>query len=72
VIAQARSASGEVLQRVQLNGPNGYDFTFQILAWGAIAAAEGGLRGTGALGPVQAFGLAEIVQGAASAGLTVA
>jgi len=54
---------------VQLEGPNPYDFTFRILAWGAMTAAEHGLQGTGALGPVQAFGLAGLTEGAASAGL---
>lgn len=69
IVAQACSADGDLLQRVQLDGPNGYDFTFRILGWGAITAAARGLQGTGALGPVQAFGLAELRAGAASAGL---
>lgn len=69
IVAEARAANGDLLQRVQLDGPNGYDFTFGILAWGAMAAAEDGLQGTGALGPVQAFGLAGLTGGAASAGL---
>lgn len=69
IVAEARSASGELLHRVQLDGPNGYDFTFRILAWGAIIAAEQGLAGVGALGPVQAFGLQSLTGGAASAGL---
>jgi short subunit dehydrogenase-like uncharacterized protein len=69
IVAEARDANGDLLQRVQLEGPNGYDFTFRILAWGAMTAAEHGLQGTGALGPVQAFGLAGLTEGAASAGL---
>jgi short subunit dehydrogenase-like uncharacterized protein len=69
IVAEARAADGELLQRVQLEGPNAYDFTFRILAWGAMTAAEIGLRGAGALGPVQAFGLAGLTAGAASAGL---
>ena len=69
VVAEARSPSGDLLHRVQLDGPNGYDFTFRILAWGAMTAAENGLQGTGALGPVQAFGLAGLTAGCASAGL---
>ena len=70
IVAEARSAGGDLLQRVQLEGPDGYDFTFAILAWGALTAAGAGLRGSGALGPVQAFGLAELTEGAASAGLS--
>jgi len=69
IVAEACGANGDLLQRVQLEGPNGYDFTIRILAWGAMAAAEHGLQGTGALGPVQAFGLAGLTEGAASAGL---
>ena len=69
IVAEARDANGDLLQRVQLEGPNGYDFTFRILAWGAMTAAEHGLQSTGALGPVQAFGLAGLTEGAASAGL---
>jgi hypothetical protein len=57
------------VHRVQLDGPDGYDFTFRILAWGAMAAAANGLDGTGALGPVEAFGLDALTEGAASAGL---
>ena len=72
VVAVARSASGDAVHRVQLDGPDGYDFTFRILAWGAMAAAEKGLDGTGALGPVEAFGLDALTEGAASAGLAPA
>ena len=69
IVAEARAANGDLLQRVQLDGPNPYNFTFAILAWGAMTAAEHGLQGTGALGPVQAFGLAGLTEGTASAGL---
>jgi len=72
VVAEARAADGELLHRVQLDGPNAYEFTFRILAWGATTAAEHGLQGTGALGPVQAFGLAALAQGAATAELAQA
>ena len=44
-------------------------FTAAMLAWGATTAADQGVRGTGTLGPVQAFGLAELTAGAAAAGL---
>ena len=36
-----------------------------MLAWGAMTAAGGGLRGSGALGPVDAFGLDELEAGVA-------
>jgi short subunit dehydrogenase-like uncharacterized protein len=69
VVAEAADASGRVLARVRLAGVNGYDFTAGMLAWGARAAAGGRLHGTGALGPVQAFGLEALCEGARSAGI---
>jgi short subunit dehydrogenase-like uncharacterized protein len=69
VLAIARGGAGEQLARVDLAGVNAYTFTGEILAWGAMAAAAGGLHGTGALGPVEAFGLEELEAGCASAGI---
>jgi short subunit dehydrogenase-like uncharacterized protein len=69
VFAIAYDAAGNELSQVRLEGVNGYDFTGRILAWGARRAAERGLEGTGALGPVEAFGLAELEAGVAEAGL---
>ena len=43
--------------------------TAAVLAWGAQAAADGALRGTGALGPVDGFGLEALERGCAEAGL---
>ena len=40
-----------------------------VLAWGAQRAAAGALQGTGALGPVESFGLDVLQTGAAEAGL---
>jgi len=69
VQAIAYDASGSELSRVVLEGPNGYTLTGDFLAWGAAQAARGGLRGTGALGPVDGFGLDELGAGCAEAGL---
>jgi hypothetical protein len=52
-----------------VTGVDGYTFTGRILAWGAERAAEGGLQGTGALGPVDAFGLVALLDGCRWAGL---
>ncbi|MCW3014090.1 MAG: saccharopine dehydrogenase [Solirubrobacterales bacterium] len=71
VLANAYDAGGGLLSEVRLEGVNGYTFTAEILAWGAMAAAAGGLQGTGALGPVDAFGLAALQEGAAGAGIAV-
>jgi len=66
VIAVASGADGRELARVRLRGPNVYTLTAGLLAWGARQSAAGGLQGTGALGPVEAFGL-EALRGAADA-----
>jgi short subunit dehydrogenase-like uncharacterized protein len=70
VVAIASDADGQALAEVHLEGPNGYTFTADILAWGAATAAREGLRATGALGPVDGFGLDQLRGGCAEAGLT--
>lgn len=69
VLAEAFDAAGRRLSEVRLEGVNGYDFTAQILAWGSVRAAEGGLLGIGALGPVDGFGLDELQAGCEKAGI---
>jgi short subunit dehydrogenase-like uncharacterized protein len=69
VQAIAYDSTGRSLARVVLEGPNGYTLTGAFLAWGASRAARHGLHGTGALGPVDAFGLDELEAGCAEAGL---
>jgi hypothetical protein len=69
VLAEARDAGGTVLAEARLEGINGYDLTARFLAWGAQTAARGGLQGTGALGPVDGFGLEALEAGCAEAGL---
>ena len=71
VVAIAYDASGAVLSTARAVGVDGYTFTAEILAWAAITAAGGGVTGTGALGPVEAFGLDALRAGCESAGLTV-
>ncbi len=58
-----------MVSRIELVGPEAYRLTAELLAWGATRAADGGLSGAGALGPVQAFGLEALTAGAAEAGL---
>jgi short subunit dehydrogenase-like uncharacterized protein len=69
VIAVAAGADGRELAQVRLRGPNAYTLTARLLAWGARQAAARGVAGTGALGPVEAFGLEALQAGAAEAGL---
>lgn len=69
MLAEALDDAGTVLASVRLEGANGYDFTAGMLAWGAQQAAAGAIHGAGALGPVGAFGLDALEQGAAEAGI---
>jgi short subunit dehydrogenase-like uncharacterized protein len=69
IVAEALDPAGRVLAEARLTGVNGYTFTAAMLAWAGERAAAGGLQGTGALGPVDGFGLDALEQGAAEAGL---
>jgi short subunit dehydrogenase-like uncharacterized protein len=69
IVAIAYDSAGRELAEARLTGVDGYTFTGRILAWGAHKAAEGGLQGTGALGPVDGFGLVALTDGARWAGL---
>ena len=69
VVAAAADDAGRELATVRLHGPDPYTLTARLLAWGAGRAAGHGLASTGALGPVDAFGLAVLQAGAAAAGL---
>ena len=71
VLAVVYDAAGRRLSEVRLEGVNVYTFTAEILAWGAMTAAAGGLLGVGALGPVDAYGLDALQGGAAGAGMSV-
>jgi short subunit dehydrogenase-like uncharacterized protein len=67
--ATAYDDGGRELAEVRVEGGNAYDFTFGILAWGASSAAAGGMKGAGALGPAEAFGLDELEAGCREAGI---
>jgi short subunit dehydrogenase-like uncharacterized protein len=69
IVAIAYDGAGRELAEVHVAGGNAYTFTGRILAWGAERAAEGGLQGTGALGPVDGFGLVALTDGCRWAGL---
>lgn len=69
VVAIAYDAAGNELATARAVGVDGYSFTAEVLAWGALHADE--VKGTGALGPVEAYGLAALREGCESAGLTV-
>ncbi|MDX6689611.1 MAG: hypothetical protein QOG15_1068 [Solirubrobacteraceae bacterium] len=69
IIAVASDRDGLALGAVQLEGASPYDFTAGMLAWSAMRVAAGGLRGAGALGPIDAFGLDELERGVREAGI---
>ncbi len=69
-VAIAYDKSGERLGEVRLAGSDPYEFTANLLAWGAVRARDaGGLRDVGALGPAEAFGVDELERGCAEAGI---
>lgn len=68
VIGIAYDAAGKALATAELRGVNVYTYTAGILAWGAEQALHGKLKGSGALGPVGAFGLDELIEGNREAG----
>ena len=70
IVAIAYDAAGRELSQVHVTGVDGYTFTGRILAWGAEQAAAGGLRGTGAMGPADGFGLEALVDGCRQAGIS--
>ncbi len=72
VVAIAYDAGGSELAEVHLTGVNAYTFTAGMMAWAAGRARAGAVQGTGALAPVEAFGLRELEAGAAEAGLAEA
>jgi short subunit dehydrogenase-like uncharacterized protein len=69
VLAVASDAAGAPLASVRVEGASPYDFTAAMLAWAAVRAADGGVLGSGALGPVDGFGLDELERGVAEAGI---
>jgi short subunit dehydrogenase-like uncharacterized protein len=69
VVGEAYDAGGNRLAEVHLSGSEPYALTAGILAWAARRAAGQGVDGTGALGPVQAFGLRALEEGCREAGL---
>jgi hypothetical protein len=70
VIAVARDGQGRPLATTALTGPDPYEMTGSLLAWGAAHAAQpGAVLKPGAHGPVAAFGLDALRLAAAEAGV---
>ncbi|KUM68162.1 hypothetical protein AQI84_39045 [Streptomyces griseorubiginosus] len=70
VIAVARDSRGRPLATAALTGPDPYEMTGSLLAWGAVHAAQpDAVLKPGVHGPVAAFGLDTLRLGAAEAGV---
>jgi hypothetical protein len=69
VLAAVADATGRQLATVRLEGVDPYVFTGRIMAWIAGQLASGNATGHGALGPVEAFGVDELENAVAAAGL---
>jgi hypothetical protein len=65
IAAEAYGSDGTQLSEVHLSGVDGYEFTASFMAW----AARHPVTGTGALGPVEAYGLEALETGCRAAGL---
>ena len=70
VVAEAIAVDGRVLERVELEGPNGYDLTASFLSWAGSSLAAADPAALGALGPAEPFGLEALATACAAAGLT--
>lgn len=69
IVAEALGSDGRVLAEARVGGVDGYTFTGAMVAWAAERAASGGLQGSGALGPVDGFGLDALEAGVGEAGM---
>jgi hypothetical protein len=70
VVGIAYDEGGRQLSEVHVTGVDGYTFTARMIAWAAAKIAADGLRASGALAPVEAFGLRGLEAGVAEAGIT--
>lgn len=69
VVAESPDPGGGPVRRVQVEGPNPYDLTGQLLAWSARMLSRRAEKGVGTMGPVAAFGLDAFVAGCMAMGL---
>lgn len=59
-VAIAKNLSGRALSEVQVAGPNVYDLTAKLMAWGAEMLANDKFIDTGVVSPIRAFGFDEL------------
>jgi hypothetical protein len=68
-VARTFDGVGRNLSSVQLIGPSPYLLTAELLAWAAAMCSVHRAPTGGAFGPVDAFGLANLIQGCTDMGL---
>ena len=71
IVATAYDEDGRELRTVRLSGADPYTFTGELLAWAAIQLSKTDIDKSGAVGPVEAFGLGPLRDATAAAGLPV-
>ncbi|MDQ3759346.1 MAG: saccharopine dehydrogenase NADP-binding domain-containing protein [Actinomycetota bacterium] len=71
-VAEALNGGGDIVARVQTEGVSGYEFSGLMLAWAAeeTAAGKASQAGSGARGPIEAFGLDRLEAGVAECGIS--
>ena len=72
VVAIAYDAEGAPMAEVHLGGPEGYELTGELLAWGADRIVAGASEAAGALGPVEAFAIDRLKAGCTEANIAIA
>ncbi len=70
VLAEARAADGQLLGRVDIDGPNPYDMSGLLCGWAAQRILGGAELPAGVIGPVEAFGLPALERGCQDVGIT--
>ncbi len=71
VVAIAYDTEGAPMAEVHLGGPEGYELTGELLAWGADHIVAGAPAAAGALGPAEAFALDTLKAGCSEAGVQI-
>ncbi len=71
IIAETFDKDDALILQAVMVGANGYDFTADMIAWNAESISKGKLKSFGAVGPVEAFGIEELIDGCKQAGLGI-
>ncbi len=72
VVAIAYDTEGAPMAEVHLGGPEGYELTSELLAWGADRIVAGAPEAAGALGPAEAFPIDKLKAGCTEADVRIA